>query len=556
MGVASTTLRAYTDAVQACLLVDIERADDSSHALERAAELPSGVRDLLDVLLLHGGAGEPVDPSWAGRIEKDGQMLWQHGFLLPRSTPTPGSRIDPKWYAAAARLNRALRGRKPFRESLPEAEFTAALPPSRSIWDAVVVAAELERNPRRLTKDGSLRKDEIARLIEKLGDPERWELALRHAWATGLVRPAKDRLYGFPEAHPRRLVDPVSVLSSELAPAGRLLLRAVSKSWLDVRALRALLLERAPRLPTQLVEAAEQLHRLEVLDGCLEEDGLRAVRRGTDLPEFPPGFMLTPDLCLLVGQGELSLGAYGRLCRIAPYEGGDRVHRHKLSREGIAADLAVGHTDPQDFLAQYSRTGVPSSVAQSLVEWARSAERITLVTGVTVIEHPDGRLERTDAPQQARVIDYGTDKAPPASFSMVGDELLVPVGEDALSVRSALLQVAEAQGRDEDAWRYKLAPRQTADVKAVLETLRRLHVDHQLPGELEASVLAVHGLDPVTTESAMVIHLPESAADAIKRDRVCAPMLERVVTPTQCMVAEADVPRLRERLAELGITLT
>ena len=93
-------------------------------------------------------------------------------------------------------------------------------------------------------------------------------------------------------------------------------------------------------------------------------------------------------------------------------------------------------------------------------------------------------------------------------------------------------------------------------MKAVLETLRRLHVDHQLPGELEASVLAVHGLDPVTTESALVIHLPESAADAIKRDRVCAPMLERVVTPNQCLVAEADVPRLRERLAELGITLT
>ena len=556
MGAASSALRAYTDAVQATLLVDIERADDSSHALERAAALPSEVRDLLDVLLLHGGAGEPVDPSWAGRIEKDGQMLWQHGFLLPRSAPSRGSRIDPKWYAASARLNRALRGRRPFRESLPEAEFTAALPPSRSIWDAVVVAAELERNPRRLTKDGSLRKDERERLIESLGETERWDLALRHAWATGLVRPAKDRLYGFPEAHPRRLVDPVSVLSAERAPAGRLLMRAVGKSWIDVRALQALLMERAPRLPAQhLIEAGEELHRLQVLDGCLEADGLRAVRRGTDLPEFPPGLMLTPDLALLVGQGELPLGAYGRLCRIAPYEGGDRVHRHKLSREGIAADLAVGHTDPHDFLAQYSRTGVPSSVAQSLAEWARAAERITLVTGVTVVEHPDGRLERQDAPEGARVIDYGTEKAPPASFSMVGDELLVPVGEDALSVRSALLQVAEAKGRDDDAWRYTLAPRQTTDVKAVLETLRRLHVDQQLPGELEASVLAVHGLEPVTTETALVIHLPEAAADAIKRDRICAPMLERAVTPTQCLVAEADVPLLRERLAELGIAL-
>lgn len=557
MGLAGNTLRAYTDAVQEELLVDADRADESKFAVERAGELPAEARDLLDALLLAGDAGEPVDALWASRIEKQGGLLWRHGFLLPRSPPTRGSRIDPKWYAASARLNRALRRRRPFQEALEAPEHRASMPPSRSIWDAVVVAAELERNPRRLTKDGLLRKDERVRLLETLGEPERWDLALRHAWSTGLARPAGDKLTGFPEAHPRRLVDPTSVLTDEFGPAARLLLRASGDDWVNLDLLQELLRERAPKLPwSGLHGAANALHRMEVLDGSMGVDGLVAVRRPGERPEFPQGFMLTPDLDILVAQGEMPLNAYGRLCRMAPYGGGDRVHRHKLSRDGVAGDLAVGHENPEDWLAGFSRTGVPSSVRQSLKEWARAAERITLSTGALVLEHADGSLHRIDAiPEGVRVIDYGTEKAPPARFAMVGDELQVPVGEDALSVRSALLQVAEPLGRDDDAWHFRLAPRKTADVAAVLESLRRLHADQLLPGELEASVLAAHGLEPATTERALLIHLPLLAADAIRRDRIAGPMLERQVTETQCLVTESDVPLLRARLAELGIEL-
>lgn len=558
MATAEILMQAYTDSVQAELLVEPARADDPAFAKERAAALEARARDLLDLLLLDGGAGEPVDARWAHRIETEGSLLWRHGFLLPRQPPSKGSRIDPRWYGASARVTRSLRGRRPFGETLPVVEYKAALPPSRSIWDAVVIAADLERTPRRLTKDGVLRRDERQRLLESLGAVERWDLALRHAWATGLVRVAGDRLFGFPEAHARRLVDPPAILAEELIESARVLLRAVGPDWLDLSALEGLLRTKAPAMASGgLRAAAAALHRMEIIDGAMSAEGLTAVRRASPGPEFHPNFLLTPDLDIMVGQGEMPLGAYGRLCRMAPYTGGDRAHRHKLTRDGIAADLAVGHTAPEDFLASYSRTGVPSSVRQSLTEWARAAERLTLLTGVTVVEHPDGRLERVDeAPKGLRIIDYGADHPPPARFEMVGDTIVVPVGEDALSVRAALRQVAEPQGRDDYAWRFRLAPRPVPDVRAVLETLRRMHAGQQLPGELEASVLAVHDLGPAQTEEALVVHLPEAAADALRRDRICGPMLERQVTETQCLLARKDLPLLRERLAQLGIELT
>ncbi len=556
---AEALLRAYTDVVQADLLVDPARADEEPYALERAATLPGSVRDLLDALLLDGGAGEPVDSRWSSRLEQNGGLLWRHGFLLPRTPPTRGSRIDPQWYVASARLNRALRGRQPFSESLPELEHEAASPPSRSLWDAVVIAAEVERNPRRLTKDGVLRKDEQVRLLEGLGELGRWDLALRHAWATGMVRPAGERLCGFPEAHPRRLVDPAAVLSDETATAARLLLRAVGRDWLDLGSLCALITERAGLLSARgLMVAADALHRMQVVDGAYGPEGLIAVRRlERSSEELPQGFLLTPDLDIVVGQGEIPLIDYGRLCRLAPYQGGDRAHRHRLSREGIAADLAVGHTTPEAFLARFSRTGVPSSVLSSVAEWSRSAERIVLLTGVSVLELPDGRLQRVEGeePPRCRIIDYGRDGPLAARWSMDGSDIVVRVGQDALTVRAALRHVAEPIGRVGDSWRYRLVPRRTSDAGAVLETLRRMHVERQLPAELEASVLAAHGLDPVHTEEALVVHLPEPAAAALRRDRVAGPLLERKVTETQCLVARDDLPALKARLAELGIDL-
>ena len=58
--------------------------------------------------------------------------------------------------------------------------------------------------------------------------------------------------------------------------------------------------------------------------------------------------MLLPDGNLLVHSGELPSTEYGRLARLAPYVDGERMHRHKLTREGVASDLAAGHRDARE----------------------------------------------------------------------------------------------------------------------------------------------------------------------------------------------------------------
>lgn len=544
---------AYHPDFRAEMVVGLAEVDSAESVLARAEALEVESRDLLDTLLLAGDAGEPVDPRFAGRIETH-EALWLGGFVLPRARPSRGAVIDPRFYAASARLSPHLRGRRPFAGVLAGFDGTHGFPPGDARFDRVVIAAALEARPPTLTRDGSPRKDQLDRLLTGLGDPERWRLALRLARASGMARPAAGRLYGFPESRPRRLVDPTVVLEPEERPAGRLLLRLVDEDWVTLADVAELLSGRAKgALIGAGVEAAAQVfHRIGVLDGHRSAEGLVAVRKPGETPSMPPGFLLTPDMDLLVGAGELRSTDYGRLCRLAPYVEGDRVHRHKLSRAGVAADLAVGNLEPLEFLAEHSRTGVPVSVRQSIEEWARSAERITLLSGVTVVEDEDGRLRRGVG--EGRVIDYT--EPPPAGFHMEGDRIVVPVGRDALTVRAALERIAELVGRDRREWVYEVRPQAVDDVNGLLETLRRLHVDACLPGPLEVRIRAANGVEPVTTETALVVHLPGSIADALRRDHVAGPLLAREVVHGQCLVRAEDLERLRERLDELGVELS
>ncbi|MCB9795732.1 MAG: hypothetical protein H6741_23810 [Alphaproteobacteria bacterium] len=577
-------VRAYDASFRELMTATPEEVAEATSVLARARALPDAQRDLLDTLLLAVGAGQAVPERFRARVEAEGEPLWRGGFLLPQSAPSAGATIDPRYYAAACRLHPALRRRRPFRKALPRlpADTQATFPPSDARWDAVVVAAALEAAPPTLNKDGTPRRDQTRRLLDGLGeDRHRWGLALDLARATGLARPAAGRLYGFPEARPRALVDPLAVLPEPLQEAAEVLLRVLDDDWVPFDGLLDFLRTRARevlRCPTRrgvyelpqglrfddegwerveaplLRGAADVLHRVGSLDAARGVTGLSAARRAQPRPPMPPGFLLTPDLDILVGAGELGSADHGRLCRIAPYVNGDRVHRHKLTREGVAADMAAGHDGAEAFLGRLSRTGVPLSVKQSIAQWSRSAERLTIFTGVTLVEDADGlrRLEG-EPPPRARELRYADDLPAPACFSLVRGELQVPVGEDALSVRSAMARIGRPLGGDAEVWRYALTPRPSRDVESLLETLRRLHVEPELPGELEAAILGANGLPPGRVEEAVVMHLPERAAEALRRDRVAGPMLGRPLTPTQCIVSRADLPALRRRFEELGI---
>jgi len=539
-------------------------------------------RDLLDTLLLAAPAGAAVEPRFRSLVEELGEALWLGGFLLPRTRPTPGARLDPRHYAATCRTNPALTEYRPLREHLPAPSPIPDRPNSPSSdahFDAAVVAAALEANPLTLNRDGAPRRDALERRLESIGpNKPRWQQALRYARATGLVRPSSGKLYGYPESRPRRPSDPAALL--ENPAAGRALLALLSKDWIDLNGAilgirdhsRAALYGPRPtyaHLPIPLddegwekVEApalrasAAALHQLRALDATLDADGVRAIRLPSPPPRLAGGFMLTPDLDVLIAPGELSARDYGRLCRLAPYVAGDRVHRHRLTREGIAADLRAGHTDALDFLKEHSRTGLPQSVEATVNGWTRSTGRITLLSGATVVEH-DGAFTVVESAPSGRVIDYSAEPTARFTWASTPDglgELRVAHGEDALPVRHAVLQVATPASAGPEGHRYTIEPAKPRDPTGALSRLAAF-CDGPLPGALEAAVLAAAGAPPGAAQPATLMRFSEPVMAALRRDPAAGPLLVRIVDGEHSVVLADDLEFLRSRLAILGIRL-
>jgi len=555
---------------------------DPASCAERAATLPEEARDLLDTLLLAAPAGASVDPRFRSLVEEYGGPLWREGFLLPRTRPTPGARLDPRHFAATCRTNPALTSRRPLAEHLPAPDpvpVRPSSPASNAHFDAAVVAATLEASPLTLNRDGAPRRDALERRLDGLGpDRERWQQALRYARATGLIRPSAGQLYGYPESRPRRPADPAALL--ENPAAGRVILGLLQTDWVDMEGALEVMRDHAraalfgPRetyehLPIPLnhegwdrVEAlalraaAAALHRLRALDAALDADGVRAIRLPSPPPRLAGGFLLTPDLDVLIAPGELSARDYGRLCRLAPYVAGDRVHRHRLTREGIAADLRAGHKDALDFLKEHSRTGLPQSVEATVKGWTRSTGRITLLSGATVVER-DGVFTLVEQPPEGRTIDYLA--SPTARFTSVHDpdgfgELHIAYGEDALAVRYAVSQVAAPLPPGPEGHRYAVDPQKPKNPPAALARLAAFS-EGPLPGALEAAVLAASGAPEGAAEPATLVRFSAELMTALRRDPTAGPLLLKQVDAETSVVLASDLDALKVRLSALGVPL-
>jgi hypothetical protein len=240
---------------------------------------------------------------------------------------------------------------------------------------------------------------------------------------------------------------------------------------------------------------------------------------------------------------------------MAPWIDGDRLCRHRLTREGVGADLALGHLDAAGFLTSHSRTGLPPSVADMLREWQRSASRVTLLSGVDLEEDEDGKLRMVSVPPVGpyRTIDYTS--APRARFLYARGRITIPHGWDPLTVRAAVARIAEPttpEPGEPDASAWIPTRRNHRNVGELLDQLRAFH-GGDLPGEIETLVLAGGGLPPIRVESALVLHIPGPVAHALRRDWVAAPLLPRWLSNEEAVVTTADLPRLRARLTELGL---
>ncbi len=577
----ASLLKAYDPAFAATMDCKAKDLLVPESCLERAGHLETESRDLLDTLLLAAPLEQPVSQRFRIAIEALGEPLWRSGLLLPRATPSRGATLDPRNYAASCRLNPGLASRKPFCEQdlTPDLDPQASLPPFDSHWDAMVVAAELERHPLGLTQEGRPRHDGLEKLWNRLGGrSERWTIALALGRTQGLVRPVQGKLTGFPESTPRPLRDPSLLLSDEESAAGRALLVLVGQDWVDWPALLSLLEKRSrtllfspnhalppqyasrPSLPFQSGWQSMEVRRFEAACTCFFQvrvfdvargpDGVLAVRRSQGDNERAGGLLLTPDLEILVAPCEIDRTSYGRLCRLAPYQDGDRVHRHRLDRPGVAADLAAGHTNPEDFLASHSRIGVPEGVAQFLAEWSRSASRLSLFTGVDILEEDASFRIVQQHPPGVRVLDYGGSEPPPAELEVEGDLLRVPLGKDPLQLRFLVEAAGEYQGVEDGAHVYTLRPLPHKDPQRLIEALSH-YCESSLPGNVEAAILSVSE-EPYQVQDALLLKVSPEAAAALSRDPSLAETIQGPLESGLLVLKASDLDLVEARLAALG----
>ena len=564
---ARTLLLAYESGFRARLLVSPDQADDPAVLQRASGRLPPAARALYELLRLVAPVGEPIPERLRVAIDREGGPLWASALLLPR----PGqlaAEVHPQHYAAACRLNPALAGAPLDVPRLVE-PFVPSLAASDARWDAIVVAAHLEGNPGSLNQDGTLRRDHERRIAAIFGaDADRAALALRVARLLGVVRGTRDRLLGMPEANPRALHDPRPIFERAELRAADILLRVVDGTPVDARTWFERLAVQAPEVLSTPADPAgweraegavfrkvvDTLHRLGAVDAMRDAEGIRAFRAPTGVSVPTTGFLLMPDLDLLVHPGEIPFGVYGRLCRLAPYIDGAGLHRHRLTREGAAAEIGAGHTDTLAFLAAHSRTGVPPNVADTLREWQRAASRVTVLVGVDVIEHNGVlKLRVGSAPADARSFDYAN--APRARFCIDAGRITIPDGWDALTVRAIVERVATPAGRERGAWVYHPELRAHASPDAIIARLNEAY-GGLIPGELELLVRAGSGIPPVEASPAWVLRLPEVLAAALRRDPVLGPYLRKPAGGGEVVVKSADLDAVRERLTQLGVQLT
>lgn len=568
---AVLVVQAYDPSFSGSMWLTPDQLGDPAILAQNIARLEPAAQQLLDTLRVSCAATEPIADRFRKLIETDGDDLWRAGLLIPRITPSRGATIDPRYYAGVCRLNMSLARLPLWPDLLDPTDHIAHPPPANVAADAVVVSAAVEQQPIRLTQAGVIRKDDHRRLLQTLGDDQtRWQLALDWARETGLIRVANATLYGYPESNPRPLTDPFPLIGDAgVAAAAGLLLRVTSDGWTSMAHLEERLQERCPealaprtrprtrwsrREGIWMASAADLLHRLGLLDAIRGPDGVVAIRRARPAAPRGGGFILTPDRDILVEPADLPSTVYGRLCRVAPYVEGERMHRHHLTVDGVAADMAQGQDDLLAWLSQWSRTGVPTNVDQQVRDWLRTVARIKLFSGVSVLEDPQCVDDRFGVwvgppPTDARVLDYrGT---PPGRIEVVDGHIRVPFGEDSLLVRSLADRTGMQVEPDHIGLRWEIAPEPTQEPDELLQRLQAVH-SGELPGELEAAVRGAAGNLVCVEETVTLLQLPAEAAAAIARDRIAGPLLRLQVDATHFVVRTADLVPLRHRLGWLG----
>ncbi len=389
-----------------------------------------------------------------------------------------------------------------------------------------------------------------------------------------------------------------------------LLTRLPADGWARPTALQRWLLERHPYwqgpqgegagLGTFLLGLAYQLR---LVQAACDPEGEWAVRlspvgrwllgggEAPVAPAFPQTLLVQPNLEILVYRQGLSPGLVARLGRFATWKGLGAACTLQLQPESVYRALESGETF-ETILQTLQRHGMkptPDPVVNSLRTWADKRDRIQIYAAAALFEFnsaedlnealarglPALRLsDRLAVVARESDIDYRHFRLAATRDYGLPPEKCVEVEADGVTLsidlaRSDLLLETEVQRFAEPVERhgvtgrrfYRLTPASVGASRDNGLSLLGLEAwSQQRSGQpLSAAarlLLAGADLPPLSLKRLLVLHAPSAEiADGLVQWPGTRALIEGRLGPMALVVAEENTAALRQRLAELGMSL-
>jgi Helicase conserved C-terminal domain len=300
--------------------------------------------------------------------------------------------------------------------------------------------------------------------------------------------------------------------------------------------------------------------------------------------------LVQPNLEVVAYRQGLSASLIARLSRCAEWKSLGAACTLQLAPQTVYRALEAGETfdSIRLTLEQYSTRAVPEAVLDSLRTWSDKRERITVYPSATLLEFAsaedlDGAMARglssvRISDRLAVVVsedaidfrnfrltgtrDYGLAPERCVVVAPDGVTLTVDLARSDLLLETELPRFAELLKPAGDGRRaYRLTPASLVAARDGGMTLPELEAwflqrTAQPLSPAARLLLAGSQSPPPRLEQHLVLHVAsEDIADGLMQWSETRPLIAERLGPTALAIAEADVPKLRERLREAGIDL-
>jgi hypothetical protein len=308
-------------------------------------------------------------------------------------------------------------------------------------------------------------------------------------------------------------------------------------------------------------------------------------------PAHTRTLLVQPNLEILAYRQGLSAGLIARLSRFAAWKGFGPACTLQLDPDSVYRGLESGQTFESicRTLEQHGTRAAPPAVLDALRTWSNKRDRITIYPAATLLEFASGRdldealargLPGVRIADTLAVVageegieyrhfrltgarDYTLPPERCVSVEADGVTLIVDSSRSDLLLETELPRFAEPlpAGANDGRRRYRLTPASLGAARAAgmqagaLEAWFQQRTGQMLPASAHLLLTGAQAAPPQVRRH-LVLHLAdEDLTDGLLQWPPTAALIAERLGPTAVAVAEEQLPALRDRLREAGISI-